>query len=508
MTADPTTLRPVRIFDSLTRKKRALEPLVPGEIKMYVCGVTVYDLTHIGHARTYITFDVVQRFLRHLGYKVTYVRNYTDVDDKIINRANERGEDALALSSRYIEAFKRDMGALDIAPADIEPQVSTHIDEIVDMTKTLVDKGFAYAADGDVYYRVSRFKEYGKLSGRRLEDMEAGRSGRVEDEEQQRKEHPFDFALWKGAKPGEIAWGSPWGPGRPGWHIECSAMSCKHLGASFDIHGGGSDLAFPHHENEIAQSEAANDAPFASLWMHSGMLNIDGEKMSKSLGNFWTTRDAIAAYHPEVLRLLMFSAHYRSLVDYSLEALSEATRRAIYLYDALDRINETLARGGVALDATPTGAGMPEHAALLASFNERFDAALADDFNVPMAVSYIQELARLANDITANKKKPQPAALVTLHQIASLLTGAGAVLRIFQMPPAEALITLRDMCARSMSLDTAWVEERIAARQQARADKDWAAADVIRNELLEKSVEIMDGTSGTTWRIRIEAPAE
>jgi cysteinyl-tRNA synthetase len=508
MTADQKTLRPVRIFDSLTRKKQALETIEPGKVKMYVCGVTVYDLTHIGHARTYITFDVVQRFLRHLGYEVTYVRNYTDVDDKIIARAAERGIDALALSAQYIEAFKQDMGALGIAAADVEPQVSTHIDEIVAMTGTLIDKGFAYASEGDVYYRVSRFKEYGKLSGRKLEDMEAGRSGRVEDEEQTRKEHPFDFALWKGARPGEIAWESPWGAGRPGWHIECSAMSCKHLGATFDIHGGGSDLTFPHHENEIAQSEAANGAPFAALWMHSGMLNIDGEKMSKSLGNFWTTRDALGAYHPEVLRMFMYSAHYRNLVNYSLEALADATRRAIYLYDAIDRIRETLGRGGVAPGEAPAGAGMAEHQGLVSSFIERFEETLADDFNVPMAMTHVLELARLANEITANKKKPKPEALVTLHQIAAHLRAAGEVLMILRMDPAEALITLRDMCARTMELDTAWVEAQIAARQQARADKDWAAADVIRNALLERSVEIMDGAEGTTWRIRIEAPTE
>jgi cysteinyl-tRNA synthetase len=508
MTADPKALRPVRIYDSMTRKKQLLEPLEPGKVKMYVCGVTVYDLTHIGHARTYITFDVVQRFLRRIGYDVTYVRNFTDVDDKIIKRAAELGEHALALSQRFIDAFHEDMGRLGIGPADVEPKVSTHIDEIVAMTQRLVDKGYAYAVDGDVYYRVSKFKDYGKLSGRKLEDMEAGRSGRVEDEEQVRKEHPFDFALWKSARPGEIAWESPWGPGRPGWHIECSAMSCKHLGASFDIHGGGSDLAFPHHENEIAQSEAANGAPFATLWMHSGMLNIDGEKMSKSLGNFWTTRDALAAYHPEVLRLLMFSAHYRNLVNYSLEGLSEATRRAIYLYDALWRIDEALARGGVQPGDTPAGAGLPEHEALVKGFVGRFEEALADDFNVPMAMTHVLELARAANELTASKKKPRPEALVTLAALRAHMLDAGDTLHILKMAPAEALVTLRDMCARSMGLDTAWVEERVAARQQARADKDWAAADAIRDELLGRRVEIMDGADGTTWRIRVEAPEE
>jgi cysteinyl-tRNA synthetase len=498
--------RAVRLYDTLTRKKRELETLNPGEVKLYVCGVTVYDLTHIGHARTFITFDVVQRVLRRLGYRVLFVRNHTDVDDKIIARANERGEDPLVLAQRFIDALERDMGALGVAQADIEPRVSTHIDEIVAMTQTLVDKGFAYASEGDVYYRVSKFDGYGKLSGRKLCDMEAGRSGRVEDEEAARKEHPFDFALWKGAREGEPAWPSPWGPGRPGWHIECSAMSCKHLGASFDIHGGGSDLMFPHHENEIAQSEAANGAPFASYWMHSGMLNIDGEKMSKSLGNFWTTRDALAAYHPEVLRLLMYSAHYRALLNYSLEALADATRRAIYFYDALARLDDALANPS--FDPSAGVKPMPEHADTLTSFPTRFEDALCDDFNVPMAMTHIFELARLAYDLTANKKKPKPELLATMHQLAHLIRDAGSTLAILQQPPQEILVTLRDMCARNMKLDTAWIQERIAARQQARELKEWSRADEIRQELLDRCVEIMDSPSGTTWRIRLEAPTE
>ena len=303
-----TTLREVTIFDTLTDSKRPLDPIEPGKVSMYVCGVTVYDLTHIGHARVFVFFDVVQRFLRHLGYDVNYVRNHTDVDDKIIKRAGEVGEPPLELAQRFIEALDADMGALGVAHADVEPKVSDHIEQIVAMTQQLIDRGYAYESDGDVYYRVEKFDGYGKLSHRKLEDMEAGRSGRVSEGAE--KEHPFDFALWKSAKDGDISWDSPWGAGRPGWHIECSVMSSEYLGNNFDIHGGGRDLIFPHHENEIAQSEGASGERFANTWMHVGMVNVAEKdetgrtierKMSKSLGNFWTTRDVLQGYHPEAV---------------------------------------------------------------------------------------------------------------------------------------------------------------------------------------------------------------
>ncbi|MEM1348755.1 MAG: cysteine--tRNA ligase, partial [Myxococcota bacterium] len=302
-------LKTVTLYDTMTREKRPLEPIEPGKISMYVCGVTVYDLTHIGHARTFTFFDMVNRVLKHLGYEVKFVRNHTDVDDKIIHRAKERGVDPLELSAHFIDAFHEDMSVLGVSQADVEPKVSEHMDQIISMIQVLMDKGFAYAADGDVYFRVREFQGYGKLSGRKLEDMEAGRSGRVE-EDTAKKEYPFDFALWKAVKPDEISWESPWGPGRPGWHIECSAMSIEHLGESFDIHGGGADLMFPHHENEIAQSESATGrAPFARNWMHVSMLNVDGVKMGKSLGNFWTTRDVLERYHPEAIRFFMSTTH-------------------------------------------------------------------------------------------------------------------------------------------------------------------------------------------------------
>ena len=320
-----TDPRSITIYDTRSRAKRPLQTIEPGKIRMYVCGVTVYDLTHIGHARTFIVFDVVQRFLRHLGYDLTFVRNHTDVDDKILERARERGVDPLALSAEFIEALELDMGALGVARADVEPLVSTHIPQIVAMIQALIERDHAYATDvGDVFYRVRSFENYGELSRRSLEDMEAGRSGRVDDDALA-KEHPFDFALWKSAKPDDgVSWPSPWGEGRPGWHIECSAMAQAHLGERIDIHGGGQDLTFPHHENEIAQSEAASgQEPFAGHWMHVAMLNIDGEKMSKSVGNFWTTRDVLEIAHPEAIRLMMFQTHYRNQLNYSAEALDE-----------------------------------------------------------------------------------------------------------------------------------------------------------------------------------------
>ena len=496
-------LREVTLYDTMTRSKRPLEPMEPGKISMYVCGVTVYDYTHIGHARTFIVFDVVQRFLRHLGYEVRFVRNHTDVDDKIIKRAQERGVDPLALSQEFIEALDEDMGRLGVAPADVEPKVSTHIDAIIEMVQGLEDEGLAYATDsGDVFYRVADFDGYGKLSGRKLEDMEAGRSGRVADDTLD-KEHPFDFALWKASQEGEPAWESPWGMGRPGWHIECSAMSTKHLGATFDIHGGGQDLIFPHHENEIAQSEGCTGEEFARNWMHVAMLNVAGEKMSKSLDNFWTTRDVLETYHPEAIRFFMYTSHYRHPINYSVENLEEATRRIVYMYEALRRIDEALERAGLEPGAEPPALDWhtPTHAESIGEYPERFDASLADDFNTSLAISELQEQAKIANEMTRSKKKPKGPAVRSLLALRDNLTGSAQVLALLQRDPNEALGELRDLSVKALELDPELIEQKVAEREAARADKEWERADAIRDELLEMRVEIMDSPEGTTWRI-------
>ena len=504
--------RQVTLYDTMSRSKRPLETIKPCEVSLYVCGVTVYDLTHIGHARTFIVFDVVKKALERLGYAVRFVRNHTDVDDKIIQRAAERGEEPLALAQRFIEELERDMGALGVAAADVEPKVSDHIAQIISMVETLVANGSAYTTeDGDVYFRVHSFSTYGKLSGRNLEDMEAGRSGRV-DGEGSTKEHPFDFALWKGQKEeGELSWESPWGQGRPGWHIECSAMSMEHLGEQIDIHGGGQDLTFPHHENEIAQSEACSGhAPFARNWMHVAMVNVDGVKMSKSLHNFWTTRDVLEVYHPEPVRFFMLNTHYRNPINYSTETLNEATRRVTYLYDALDRIDATLSRAGTARGAdAPTDEWFDKaRGELIESFDERFDTALAADFNTPLAVTHLHELARTANELTQSKKKPKPPLVRTLLALGEKIVSAGETLGLLQIDPRAALTTLRDLDAARLGIDADVVAEKIAARDAARESKDWGAADAIRDELLAMKVEIMDSPDGTTWRIHLQEDVE
>ncbi len=506
MTAQHETPRTIRVYDTLSRQKRPLEPIKPCEISMYVCGVTVYDLTHIGHARTFVFFDVVQRFLRHLGYTVRFVRNHTDVDDKIIARAAEQGEDPLALSRRFIEALEQDMSALGVQRADIEPKVSDHIDDIIDMVRSLIARDFAYASQGDVYYRVNRFEGYGKLSGRKLEDMEAGRSGRVDDADASLKEHPFDFALWKAAKPGELSWESPWGQGRPGWHIECSAMSLHHLGEQFDIHGGGADLTFPHHENEIAQSEACTGcSPYARQWMHVAMLNIDGEKMSKSLGNFWTTRDVLQQQHPEAIRLFMFSTYYRNPINYSTDALKDATRRVVYLYEAMARAEDALARAEVGVDDAPPKAGWEgERGPVVEGFMGALEDALSDDFNTALSLSLLHEQARHLNELTQSKKRPKPEVVRTLLGLHQNLRRGGALLGLLQQPAREALESLRDLTAAAIQLDVAQVEALIKARADARDARDWARADALRDELLALRVEIMDAPEGTTWRIDYE----
>lgn len=456
----------LQIFNTLTRKKEPFVPLVPGKVSMYVCGITIYDFCHVGHARTYVAFDVMNRYLRFSGYDVTYVRNITDVDDKIIKRANENGESCDALTARYTIAMHDDFHALGLMPADIEPRVTTHMAEIIELIETLVAKGYAYiASDGDVLFDVSKYAAYGQLSQQNLEMLQSG--ARVEID--QAKDDPLDFVLWKMAKPNEPSWSSPWGEGRPGWHIECSAMSAKHLGKHFDIHGGGSDLQFPHHENEIAQSCCAHDTPYVNTWIHTGMVQVDKEKMSKSLGNFFTVKDVLADYNAEAVRYFLISSHYRSQLNYSAENLLQAHSALGRLYTALREV-------------TPA-----TEVDLNNDYVKTFRAAMDDDFNTALALPVLFELAR---DI--NKEKATDPAKAS--QLAGLLIKLGGVMGILQ-GNAEAFLQ-----SGTDSDDVADIEALIAQRNAARANKDWAAADAARDALVAKGIILEDKAGVTTWR--------
>ncbi len=487
------TLPTIQIFDTMTGAKRPLEPVCPGRVGIYVCGVTVYDLTHIGHARVFVGFDIVTRYLRHRGYEVKYVRNHTDVDDKIINRANEKGQDPLELSQHFIEQLDADMGALGVITPDVEPKVSTHIGEIIAMVEKLIENGHAYDVNGDVFFEVGTFSDYGKLSGMKLDEMRAGERVNIDT----RKKNPADFALWKSQKPGEPAWDSPWGKGRPGWHIECSAMSTTHLGANFDIHGGGKDLVFPHHENEIAQSEGACKEHYANSWMHIGLVNVDGEKMSKSLHNFWTVRDVLALYHPEVIRYFFLSAHYRKPISYSDGNLDLARHRLQYLYSTKEAVAALWER-----------ATRPEaDAATRDEFVGRIYAGMDDDFNSSVALAVIGEAAKLANELLTTKKLAKKTdVLAKIAAVEELFDVFAACFGVLHNDPAEVLNDIRGRLAKQLSIDPAFVEQKIEDRATARANKDWAAGDAIRDELAELHVELMDRANGTDWRINPPEP--
>ncbi|MCK0527066.1 cysteine--tRNA ligase [Anaerobiospirillum sp. NML120449] len=455
----------LQIHNTLTRQKEDFVPLVPGEIGMYVCGVTVYDLCHIGHARTFVCFDMIVRYLRHRGYKVKYVRNITDIDDKIIRRANEKGIDPRELSENFIKEMYSDFDRLNIARPDFEPRATENIPEIISLVEKLISKGFAYVADnGDVMFAIDRFKNYGRLSGQKLEELEAG--ARVEV--QKSKRNPFDFVLWKMAKPGEPEWDSPWGKGRPGWHIECSAMNSRLLGNKFDIHGGGSDLIFPHHENEIAQSCCAHDTSYVNYWMHSGMVMIDDEKMSKSLGNFFTIRDVLEQYDAETVRYFLLSAQYRSALNYSQDNLNNARASLSRLYTALRDVKVGPAAGGE-------------------EFVERFNTFMDDDFNTPGAISVLFELAKAVNTSSGAEAEGLAGRLVEL----------GGILGLLYQDPVKYLQGQSDGASDD---ETALIESLIEQRREARARKDFAAADEARNKLTEMGIVLEDGPSGTTWR--------
>jgi len=451
----------LKIFNTLTRQKEEFTPIVPGKVGMYVCGMTVYDFCHLGHARVMVAFDVIARYLRHRGFDVNYIRNITDIDDKIIKRANENGEAFDALTERFIAEMHKDSEMLGIEKPDAEPKATAHISDIIALVETLIEKGFAYAAsNGDVYYRVRKFEGYGKLSGKVLDELEAGARVEVEDV----KEDPLDFVLWKSAKPEEPHWDSPWGIGRPGWHIECSAMSTCCLGDTFDIHGGGPDLKFPHHENEIAQSEAATGKKYVNTWMHAGAVRVDGEKMSKSLGNFFTIREILDKYPAEVVRFLLLSSQYRSAINYSEDSLKEAQTKLERFYNALLNV--------------PVG----DVKDIDNDYSARFHAAMDDDFNTPVAIAVLFDLVRDLNKASGDEQAT----------LAGQLRFLGGVLGCLQSDPQSFL--------QSGAGDEAeWIEEMIQKRLEAKKAKDFATADAVRDELTAKGIVLKDGPEGTTW---------
>jgi len=486
----------LRIYNTLAGAKEEFVPLQPGKVSMYVCGVTVYDNCHIGHARANVAFDVVYRYLQHSGYDVTYVRNYTDIDDKIINRANREGVPFNVISERYIQAFDEDMARLGLTLPTHQPKATEYVDEIIALVQSLVDKGAAYAVDGDVYFCVEKFPDYLKLSKRNLEEMQAG--ARIDVDE--RKQHPMDFALWKSAKPGEPYWTSPWGNGRPGWHIECSAMSMKLLGATFDIHGGGKDLVFPHHENEIAQSEAANGQQFVRYWMHNGFVNINAEKMSKSLGNFFTIREVLDRYDSEVLRFFLLSAHYRSPIDFSDQNLADAEAGLDRIYSALALLHEALEEPATA-DSAPPGEAATELEERVTSLQQRFREAMDDDFNTALAIAHLFDLIRALNRVLAEKSHGTAvrALLQSVRREIDIISG---VLGVVTSVPAEYQARLKTRKSSQLPISIEEIEALVTERTAARKAKDFKRSDEIRNLLLEKGIELLDGPGGTEWKVK------
>lgn len=462
----------MKIYNTLTRQKEELKTITPGEVKIYACGPTVYNFIHIGNSRPICVFDVLRRYLEYRGMKVTYVQNFTDIDDKIIKRANEEGTDYLTISEKYIKEYKTDAEGLNVREATVHPRATENMDEIISIIATLVEKGYAYRAEnGDVYFRTNKFKEYGKLSHQPLEDLQAGARISVGE----LKEDPMDFAVWKAAKPGEPYWESPWSNGRPGWHIECSAMAGRYLGKTIDLHCGGQDLIFPHHENEIAQSECCNGVPFANYWMHNGYINVDNKKMSKSLGNFFTTREVAAKYGYEPIRYLMLSSHYRSPINYSIEIIEQCKASLERLYNCRDNIRFMLDKA--------EGTFKDDEQAVVNKFNayrERFIEVMDDDLNTADAISVLFELVRDINTVLSGT--PSADLVKAAEGIFNELTGVLGLVYVNE----------------DNSLD-AEVEKLIAQRAEARKNKDWATADKIRDQLKEMNIVIEDTPQGIKW---------
>jgi cysteinyl-tRNA synthetase len=469
----------IQVYNSLHRKKEIFEPLTPGHVNMYVCGPTVYDDAHIGHARSVVVFDMILRYLKMRNYTVTYIRNYTDIDDKIIQRAQERGITTEQLSQQYIQAFDQDMQALFVQKPDILPKATEHISEIIQLVLSLIQKGNAYVISGDVFFSVESHDHYGCLSGRKLEDMTAGARVNVDT----RKRNPHDFALWKSAKPGEPFWESPWGKGRPGWHIECSAMSMKYLGHSFDIHGGGKDLIFPHHENEIAQSEAANGTPYAKYWVHNGFVNINREKMSKSLGNVVLIKTLVKQYPPEAIRLFLLSSHYRSPIDFNDQAMYDAVSALNKLYATLERIESCQ----IPVDKKMTG-----------NLWQKFCDAMDDDFNSAQAIGYLFDAIRQLNRLLDQSSSLSHEQSNDVASIQTDIQKIGEVLGLFNQTPAEYAQDQKKSNKGEQDADD--IDQLVTERFQARKNKDWARADAIRDQLKDMGIVIEDRPDGSRWK--------
>ncbi len=471
----------LKVYNTLTRKKEEFKPLVSGQISMYVCGPTVYNYIHIGNARSSIAFDTIRRYFEYKGYKVKYVSNFTDVDDKMINEAHAEGTTVPKLAEKFINAFLEDTTALNIEPATLHPRATHEIKDIINFVKTLIDKGYAYEVDGDVYYRARKFKHYGELSDQNIEQLEEGASEHINDEEQNRKEDPIDFALWKAQKePDEIAWDSPWGKGRPGWHIECSVMSTKYLGDTIDIHGGGQDLEFPHHENEIAQSEAKTGKKFVNYWLHNGFVTVgkDQEKMSKSLHNFVTVHDILKEVDPQVLRFFMASVQYRRQINYSEENLKQAAT-------ILDRFKNTLTNINYRLEDDTASEAAPDLAKAIEETEQKFVTAMDDDFNVQNALTAIYDLLPAVN-ANANSEKADKETLTLFEK------KLAAWLLVFGVDTEK-------LCAQNAGSNDDEIEELVKKRDEARANKDWATSDKLRDQLKEMGITIQDTPQGTRW---------
>ena len=474
----------IKVYNTLTKQKENFEPIVKGKAGIYVCGVTPYNHPHIGNARPFVTWDVIRRFLEHEGYDVTHVQNFTDVDDKIINKANDEGVQWSDIGNRYIDAYFEVMDQLNVRRAHVYPKVSDHMTEIIKTVQTLIDNGYGYVVDGDVYYRVEKFAHYGELSGRNLDDMMSGARVDIDD----RKENPMDFALWKTAKPGEPSWDSPWGQGRPGWHIECTTMSMKYLGETFDFHGGGSDLIFPHHENEIAQSEGCTGChPFVHYWVHNGFITVNEEKMSKSLGNFFTVKEILEHFSPEVLRFFILSTHYRSPLDFSDERLSEAERSLARLKTAKTNLAE-LAK---AISVGPDEKSL-ETRIVLAKIREDFLEAMCDDFNTALAISYMFALAKEINvyhqTVIMGQKQPDGK---LVDQMQKLFAEMSSIIGVLEKD---------EVVETKTTSDDVKIESLIAKRQEARQNKNYAEADAFREQLLGMGIILEDTPQGVRWR--------
>ena len=483
----------MRVYNACSGMKEDFIPMERGKVKMYACGITVYDYCHIGHARQAIVFDIINRYLKFRGYEVTYVRNYTDVDDKIIARANALDMDVLAYSQQKVHEAEEDLSVLNVIDADIKPKASEYIEKIISFAEGLIQKGHAYSTPrGDVYFSVESFKEYGKLSNRNTDELLSG----VRKDVEEGKRNPLDFALWKSAKEGEISWDSPWGKGRPGWHIECSAMVLNTLGESIDIHGGGKDLIFPHHENEIAQSEAYTGKPFAKYWVHNGLITINGQKMSKSLGNTLTIRKALSLYHPEVIRYAMIEKHYSSNVDLSEKVFQLAEHQLYYFYNTLAKINETVKNSVGHSD------GSIIDPALIEAIEKDFIDAMDDDFNTAAAIAQLFSICRNANALIAGKKHSIGSIAATLVKIKEKTISMFSLLGLLQQEPESFVSELRNKHLKKLEINPVEIEALILQRNRAKQEKSYEIADRIRNQLSERGIILNDSKDGTVWDIK------